>query len=395
MLIEDKYNILEIFKKNKGSVTAQQLADTIMECLKKEILSEADLTLLNLVFTPNPTQKDLDNCLERWDIEAVGAHKALLLSYFMKLHPNLSYPTYVAPRLKGLLDFYRFQNIKLISHYTKICNELKKANIIPLIFKGGCMKYLRPQFSRVMGDIDILVDKKHWRECGEIAQNMGYDVCWDIHSIDIHPQNSQDGIMDIHKYIIMDTPDEKTILKDLFKRATIQKVFGIETLVPCNEDLFFILLINMVRNLMNKTSCAGVLYNLFDCKFLLDSKPDFDWNIVLQNIKKTKTQSQAYFAVKFLNSIVPNLLPEKVLVGSYLEREFKNYCIRLIYQRFFIWNMKQKCRKMKIKDLFSSWEFFKNYMAIKPKYFILKTRIFRKNPYLAEKILKREQMYEN
>ena len=373
----------------------EKLVQKISADFYKDILTDKDKTLLNLVFADNPTQEDLEKCLENYDIEVVGAHKALLLSYFMKMHPELKFPEYIAPRLKGLIQFYRFQNMNLIAHYKKICNELKKNNIEFLIFKGGCMKYLRPEFSRIMGDIDILVHKKDFQKCGEVAEKMGYDLYWDIHSIDLHPKGSEEGIMDIHKYIILQSDKEKAFIPDLFKRASKQNVFGVETLVPCNEDLVFIALLNMVRNLRNNTSIDGIPYILFDCRFLIDAKPDFDWNIVMQNIKKTKTENHIYFAVKFLNNIVPGLLPEQIQKDKRFEKEFEKYCILLIYQRFFLWEMKQKSHTMKIKDLFSSLKFFSEYLKLKPKYFILKLDIIKKNPYIAGFILKKAYKYEN
>jgi len=271
----------------------------------------------------------------------------------------------------------------------KIGNELTKEKIDFLIFKGGAMKHLRPEFSRVMGDIDILVNESDWKKCGHIAEKMGYDICQDIHSIDLHPKDSEEGIMDIHKYIIMESDKEKTFIPDLFKRAKKENVFNIETFVPCNEDLVFIMLVNMIRNLRHKTSYTGILYNLFDCKYLIESKPDFNWNIITQNAKKTKTETHIYLAVQFINDIVPNLLPQTFdITNSYFEKEFKKYCILLIYQRFFLWEMKQKSHNMKINDLFSNRKFFKEYLKLKPKYFILKLGIIRKNPFIAENILK-------
>lgn len=395
-MIKDNYNILKIFGESDGSIDLGKITNTISKNLQKELLTDSDRMLLNLVFTKNPNQEDLDKCLKDYDIEVVGGHKALMLAYFMKLHPELNYPGYVAPRLKGLLQFYRFQNMKLISNYKKICNKLKELNIDFLIFKGGCVKYLRPDYPRIMGDIDILVNKKYWKQCGLTVEKMGYDTDWDIHSIDIHEKGKhEEGIMDIHKYIIMESDKEKNIIKDIFKRATKQNVFGVETFVPCNEDLFFILLVNMVRNLRHKTSYTGILYNLFDCKFLIDSKPDFDWDIIIKNSKKTNTESHIWFAIQFLNSIVPNLLPENFKVDKSFKKQFNKYCILLIYQRFFLWEMKQKSHNMKIKDLFSSKDFFKEYLKLKPKYFILKLAIIRKNPYIAEFILKKAYKYEN
>lgn len=63
------------------------------------------------------------------------------------------------------------------------------------------MKHLRPEFPRVMGNIDILVKENEYQKAGNIAEKMGYDCAWDIHSVDLHPKDSEDGIMDIHKYI--------------------------------------------------------------------------------------------------------------------------------------------------------------------------------------------------
>lgn len=379
-------------KNNKKTKYSENIRNFIFESFKTEIFNKPEELLLNLIFAKEITQNDLDEFLEKWDIEVMGGHKAILLSYFMKTHPDLKFSDYFAPRLNGLIQYYRFQNLKLIAHYKKICTELKKAGIDFIIFKGGCIKYLRPEFPRVMGDIDILVSEKDFKTTQRIAENMGYDVCCDIHSIDLHQSGSEEGIMDIHKYIILQSDKEKAFLPDLFNRATKQVVFGVETLVPSNEDLVFIILVNLVRNLINKTSSEGIPQTLFDCKYLIESKPDFDWNIVFRNSEKTDTKNQMYFAVKFINSIVPDLLPEK---ANFCEK-FDKYCILLIYQRFFLWEMKQKHHTMKIKDLFSSMEFFKEYLKLKPKYFILKLGIIRKNPVLAEIILKKAGfLYEN
>lgn len=392
-MLEDKYNILNLIRENHGVLPLDNIADLLIEGFKSELMSDKDKNLINMIFSSNPTQEKLDTFLEKWDIEAVGSAKALMLAYFMKMHPELNFSEYVGPRLNGLLRFYKFQNMKLISHYTKICNELKKENIIPLIFKGGAMKHLRPEFPRVMGDIDVLVKENEYQKAGNIAEKMGYDCAWDIHSVDLHPKDSEDGIMDIHKYIYMNTGFETNVNDDLFKRARKEKVFGMDTLVPSNEDLLFISLVNMTRNLTNKTSWHGVLFTLFDVKYLLESKPDFNWNIVIENARKTKTEMQVCFSTKFINNIVPNLLPENIQKEALFNEEINDYCILLMYQRFFLWNMKQKSHALKFKDIFKNFDNFIEYLRLKPKYFFLKLFIFRKNPKLAKLILKLNEKY--
>lgn len=392
-MLEDKFNILTLVKNSNGNFSLDNIVDLLIEGFKTELMSPNDKNLIDMIFSLEPTQENLDLFLKKWDIEVAGGAKALMLAYFMKLHPELKFSEYVGPRLKGLLNFYKFQNIKLISHYTKICNELKKENIVPLIFKGGAMKHLRPQFPRVMGDIDVLVKLQDYEKAGHIAESMGYDCSWDIHSVDLHPKNSEEGIMDIHKYIYMNTGAESNLNYDLFNRAKKEKVFGIETLVPCNEDLLFISLVNMTRNLTNKTSWHGVLFTLFDVKYLIESKLNFNWDIVVENALKTKTEMQVCFATKFINKIVPNLLPEKIQRNALFDKEVNDYCTLLLYQRFFLWNMKQKSHSLKFKDIFGSFENLKEYLRLKPKYFILKLFIFRKNPILAKVILKLNEKY--
>lgn len=191
-MIEDYYNILQILKQNKDLKDINNLTDIIIEGFKYEVITKSEELLLNLIFSNKTSQKDLDDFLEKWDIEAVGGHKALLLSYFMKMHPELKFSAYVTTRLKGLLQFYRFQNMKLISHYTKICNMLQKQGTEFLIFKGGCIKHLRPEFPRIMGDIDILVHENDYQKSGKMIEQMGYDTVWDIHSVDIHLKGSKD-----------------------------------------------------------------------------------------------------------------------------------------------------------------------------------------------------------
>jgi len=220
---------------------------------------------------------------------------------------------------------------------------------------------------------------------------MGYGADWQLHSIDLHPKGTEEGLLDIHKYIDMRTGYERSISGDLFKRASKCNVFGVENiLVPSIEDMVFISLINMVKNLTCKTSSSGILYTLFDCKYLIDSKKEFDWNIVFNNAKKTKTELQLSLAIKFLNNIIPNILPQNIKQNKICEMKFKDYCLLLFYKRFYLWEMKEHSHELKVADVIKNPRLFKEYMSFKPKYFILKRSLISKNPYLVKNILKRE-----
>lgn len=374
--------------KNSGYLSGKvSITDALIENFYNEILTSAEKELLHLAFTKNPSQEDLDNLLQEWDIEVKGGTKSLMLAYFMKRHPELKFTSYEEPRLKGLLNFYRFHNLKTIAHFTKIGRELNKADITPMILKGGAMKYLRQDLPRVMSDIDILVPEKDFMRSAELAAPLGY--WWekvDIHSIDLHPNGTENGAVDLHRFIYMNTGHEKNLLNGLFKRAEEKNIFGVKALLPSYEDLVFITLVNLARNLRDKTSQAGLLYSLFDCKFLLESKPDFDWEIVKENARKTKTEVQMNFAIKFIEKISADILPKELQENKLFEKETNEYSNMVMYNRFYLENLRTKCRAMKFGELFKHPSLIGEYILLKPKYALLKS--IRKHPKLIEFFIK-------
>lgn len=361
-------------------------AGSVVEALYKDLVSKEDQKLLDLAFAEKIAQTQLDNFLQEWDIEKYGESKSLLLSYVMKTNPQLKFSNYEKPRLEGLLKYHRFHNLKLISHYSKIVRELNNADIFPMILKGGAMKHLRPQLSRAMGDIDILVaNEADFSKACAISKSLGYvfEEFIGDHSVDLHLPNSTEGTLDIHQYIHLETNYDKTFLDDLFLRAKKEQTFGVQAFVPCSEDLLFLNMINLARNLHNNTSIQTTLYSLFDFKYLSESKKDFDWNLVLQNIIKTKTYAQALLAMKFINKIIPKTLPESLLGNKLINKKFTKYCHRVMFHRFYFQDLKLDCRKLKIKKALKNWQIMKEYLAKKPKYFLLK-RAVRKSHFLIK-----------
>ena len=329
--------------------------------------------LMKLIFSNNPTHKDLYELLKVCDIEVKLAHKTLLLAYFQKRHPQLQFTQYEAPRLKGLLQNFRFKNMKVISPFVKVGKTLNDNGIIPMILKGGAMKHLRPELPRVMGDIDILVQEKDFMRSIELSLPLGfYYEKIDIHSVDLHDSKTQANALDIHKYIYMGTKNDKKLIEDLFKRATIQNAFGVEVLVPSHEDMMFISLVNLARNLRDGTSKAGLLYTLFDCKFFLEDKPNFDWEIVKKNAKKTSTEIHINFAMKFINKISQDVFPKEFQENMLFEKMTNDYSNNVMFKRFYLEELRTKCRSMKVQDLFKNPEMLKDYITLKPKYQMLK-----------------------
>tara|TARA_Y100001960_G_scaffold289297_1_gene329036 strand:- start:36 stop:1211 length:1176 start_codon:yes stop_codon:yes gene_type:complete len=372
----------------KSINNSESLVEGMVDLFYNETISESDKKLLALAFKEGITQRDLDSFVEDWDIEVYGSAKSLILAYIMRDNKNLEFSAYEGPRLSGLLNYYRFSNLKVISQFTRYVRELNKRNIAPLLIKGGAMKYLRQDLPRVMGDTDIVVLGEDFNISCDIASYMGYDFGIDSseHSVDLHPAGEKSGGVDVHRFIDFETKYNKSFMSELFDRGEKVKVFSADAVIPCAEDLLFIALTNLAKNLHNKTSSAGMLYVLFDCRYLINSKKDFDWDIVLNNVYKTNTSAPVYFAMKFLNRIVPGILPEDLFKDKALERGVKEYCNEVIYFRFYIHDLKMRCKKLKIKNALFDFDVFKQYLRDKPLHFVLKR--VRKSPFLVAVFLK-------
>ena len=120
---------------------------------------------------------------------------------------------------------------------------------------------------------------------------------------------------------------------------------------------------------------------MFDFKYLIESKSDFNWNLVLQNIIATNTQAQVFLAMKFANRIIPGFLPESLLEGGTNHKKLINHCNRMIFHQSFFNSFRQDCKNLNFKDALKNMVQMKNYLVKKPRYFFIK-RIIRKSDVL-------------
>lgn len=383
-----KYYIKNAFLDN-GASSVDKLDELIMCKFHKRYITDKDVELLKVVLKDDISQEEFDRFLENWDIEEEGGHKAIMLAYFMKVHPDIKYPVYIEPRLKGLLQYYRFRNLKSISYFKKVCGRLKDSNIDMLIFKGGLMRHLRPEYPRFMTDIDILVrNKENFEQAKSVAQESGCTYCEYNHSIDLSDDVLGGGVLDIHHKVDMISEAEALLNEDLFKRASLEKVFNVEGIyVPCCEDMLFLTLINLSKNIMRVSSYANILHAIIDCDYLIKLKPDFNWDIVKQNAIKTKTEDQIYIIIKFVNLFLPEKLPVM------FEQEFKDKSVLYLYNDWLLANMKKKSHSLKFFGIFKKCiDDIIYYIKFRPQYVLYKRRMIRENPSMAKTILKNQKL---
>ncbi len=321
---------------------------TMIDQLHERHVNYQDAALLNLVFALSPTQKLVDDTLAICNIDDLGSQKAMLLSYLMHDHPSLCFPTHVAPRLKGLIAYFRLANTKTLSHFSNIGKALNKASIPMILLKGAALKTLRPKLSRPMGDVDILVHSKDMQAAVQITKNLGYTAYKEPHSVDF--RIGRESAVDIHHAIFTDNKSTELFYEGLFQRAKPAKAFGVHFLLPCHEDLFFLALVNLTKNLREHSSLGNIYYALCDCEFLLRDKPSFNWAIVEENSKRAHKEQQVRFAAEFVHRIMPHIIPN---IDDHfpLTSKMDFFCHQIIFDEKYFKKLQNECQKILVLQL--------------------------------------------
>jgi hypothetical protein len=369
--------------------------DTLTEKFYRQFVGQDEQKLLDLIFAPNPTQKDLDELLKVWDIEVKGGNQALILSYLMKEHSRLDFSDYTKPRLEGLLQFYKFNNLKTISQFAKLGKVLNSKGIPLILLKGGAMRFLRPNLPRVMGDIDFLVPQDKFAQTIELAETLGFEKIWDDkhqapHSIDMLDQETGTSV-DIHRYLNLGPKTDGEYFQKfnapLFSRALKVNAFGVDVLIPAAEDFVFITLANFINNIISRQTISGILFALFDCRFLISQKPDFNWQLVIENAVLTHTSMNVQLAIALINRIVPNLLPNDLAQHLPITNEMQVHLNRILYDEYYFFNYQKVSRKLTLRTVYRHPTKIFNYLSTKPKYLVMK-KLVRRRPALIALWLK-------
>lgn len=309
--------------------------DRLFERSGYRILSPDDESILSIALDSGTSQERLDSFLAGWDIEKAPIKSVMLLAYALESRPDLVLPPSVGPRLGGVLKFCRYQNINKLAHFSKVARELRANGIPVLILKGGAMKVYRPSFPRWMNDVDFLVRPSDYGRAVEIAMGMGYgEPMATEHSTDLRVPGSGEGLLDIHRCLDLSTGREEELSEDLFRRAEEKVFFSVKGYLPSPEDMVFIALTNLYKNLERNQTPESSVTTFFDLKYLVGFKPVFDWGIVLENARKTGTLFQVLLSANILSRNLGGIIP-----GDLMERSgttaarFERQLVDFLYRR--------------------------------------------------------------
>lgn len=317
-----------------------------------ELIDDQDKRLLELALDERLSQADLYSFVKDWDIEQAPIKSVLLMAYLMKTRPDLKFPQSITPRLNGVLSFCRFQNLKKEAHFSKIAKAFNDAGIPFVILKGGAMKVYRPDFPRWMNDIDMLVPADKYEKAVDIAISLGYDKPMITgHSVDLCLPGSDEGLIDIHKHLEMFTGSEESLNDGLFARAKLTDIFSSKGYLPCTEDMVFVSLVNLYKNLSKNQTQESSLTTFYDIKYLLECGDKFDISVIKENARKTGGEFQILYASRLIDSVVPGLLPKGFIESfSVPDKEFRNQLIDFLFRRDVLSISRDTVRETKVGE---------------------------------------------
>lgn len=350
-------------------------------------LDARDQCLLDFRFAAAPTQAMLDACLERCDIEAMGAHKSLLLAYARREHPELVFSAYAGPRIDGLIRFFHFANTKTLAHFSRIGRALTAAGIPILLFKGAAMRMLRPELPRPMGDADILIPAERMGEATRIGEELGYLHCREEskHAVDFHTES--ESAVDVHHSIFDPDRDYAAFHAGLFARATPVRAFGVDVSLPCREDLCFLVMANLTRNLREHTSLHSIFFSLEDCAWLQREAP-LDWDIVRADAVASGHEVETCLAAAFMNAAVPGLFPQPEALFPKLGG-IEDFCNQVIFDEDYFLPRQKACQAIRVVELKNAPRRWGTYLV---KYLVMER--LRGNPAFVRWFLRRKERME-
>lgn len=312
-------------------------------------LDARDQCLLDFRFAKAPTQAMLDACLEQCDIEAMGANKSILLAYARREHPELVFSNYAGPRIDGLIRYFHFANTKTLAHFSRIGKALNKAGIPILLFKGAAMRALRSELPRPMGDADILIPAERIDEATRIGEGLGYLHTREEskHAVDFHTE--AESAVDVHHSIFDPDRDYTAFHRGLFERAKPATVFGVDVLLPSREDLCFLVMANLTKNLREHTTLHSIYFSIEDCAWLQRDRP-LDWDIVREDAVLSGHEVETSLAAAFMNAAVPRLFPQPEELFPEL-RGIEDFCNLVIFDEDYFLPRQRHCQSIRVVEL--------------------------------------------
>ena len=337
-------------------------------------LSKKQEYLLNLYISKkNVTKDEIYHLLYDFDynIEKETLNFNFLLARLFQNNPDIEIPKALEPRLKGVLRWFQYRNISLLSGLKQLIVELNKNDIPVLLIKGAAMRILEPNQSRMMADVDCAVGIDNLNETVKISEKLGFKINEAYkHATEVRKTDIQK--IDIHNKIAKSDTDTRITDKKIFERAKEYDFYDSKVLIPDTEDMIFLLLTNGYENILYSQPFYKNVSWLLDVVYIVKNNKNIDWNLVVTDAEETATLAQIKIMFELINHFLPGTVPDTVISSiSITKQENKNF---QAYTKKHLFFSRAQELKEQVRGMVKGNEKFDFFLAVKltSRFFYLK-----------------------
>ncbi|GAB7140744.1 hypothetical protein RsTz2092_06960 [Deferribacterales bacterium RsTz2092] len=309
--------------------------------------------LARLTYADTITTDEMMQLLDGYDIEHSMLEYNLMLARFMKMQPSAPLPVKLKPRLQGVLRYFQYKNATQLTGFSVVGRALNKADIPVMLIKGALMRRVMPALPRVMGDVDFVVPYERYWDAVNVTRGLNFkqvhkfllahaaDMYLGQYNVDIHRTIVKEGKF---KSVLQDASIVHEIDREMFERAHATTAFGVECLLPTDEDNVFVCLANSYDAIRSQEKARWMW--LWDIAGIVRDNKDFDWQKVLAIAYELRFHQQIKVMLEIFNATIPNVLPAG-LIASIKTDEASDYSMKLDVMTCLIQSIKPDYRAIK------------------------------------------------
>lgn len=293
------------------SRTAIEAAGNTAQILAENFLNDRKGRILQLALAENINQNMLQSMLADIDIESLPGSDALLLALAKQKHSNADFGADIEPRLKGLIQYHRFANLRQQSIFSETVARINRAGVIPMAGSDITMKYYSPAGLRFFDFLELIaVSDADYDAIRREFSDEEFILTENEYSFEICSENPAGGLkLRVFKASVM-RPDIPELSADtIAKRSEIKDVYHTRCYVPSPEDTVILTFLRIWNKVRKDDNFHSVTFDIRDLFFLI-REHGISEDIIKERINKSGAFiCEYYFIAQFLNRISAGLLP--------------------------------------------------------------------------------------
>lgn len=280
--------------------------------------------ILKLALAQEIKQQELDGFLTTLDIETLQGSDALLLAYAKLRHPENNFGENNEPRLKGLIQYYRFQNLHQAACFSEAVRALTDVENDFFASYDTAMKWYLPQYFRMNETMGIVpVMRVYERRVLRKLKSAGYTITH-IYSSFSASKESAEGKK---QFIVFEIPEYMELNQQMVSRLAVQEVFNNQCLIPSAEDMLCCCYGRIWQKLTSELPFQGLGMDIWDL-MCLSEYCGLSRDKLGQVIAETKLAGRVFFINSFLQNYTGGLLPECLWVPQEDDEEIRDFLSR-------------------------------------------------------------------